>query len=173
MFSELLTYDDGSEFKPDRIYKRGRPVCIVPGCDNIAHNKGKNYGGYILTCAKHYYGKHTITGGYIANKKSYCENIDGRLGFKCTATIVDSCMITIDHIDENHHNHNPKNLHSLCACCHNYKTKFFGHVKSFDKMMQIMQENREKFMTEHEIIQDRHQREAEKSAYENLFETQS
>ena len=28
--------------------------------------------------------------GHTKNKKDYCENIDSRLGFKCTTTIIDA-----------------------------------------------------------------------------------
>ena len=62
---------------------------------------------------------------YRRHRKSYCENIDGRLGFICTATIVDECLgaqLDVDHRDGNKKNNNIENLQTLCAVCHRYKT---------------------------------------------------
>ena len=62
---------------------------------------------------------------YKKHRKEYCENVDGRLGFKCTTTIVDyAYQLEVDHIDENHDNNDIKNLQTLCACCHRLKTKY-------------------------------------------------
>jgi len=60
--------------------------------------------------------------GYTAYKKTYCENIDGRLGKICTTTVSHPKELTVDHIDGNHDNDDPDNLQTLCACCHNLKT---------------------------------------------------
>ena len=72
---------------------------------------------------------------YLKHRKDYCENIDGRLGFVCTfthptpaqleATGLDATYLgwlQVDHKDGNHLNNDPKNLQTLCACCHNVKT---------------------------------------------------
>jgi hypothetical protein len=72
---------------------------------------------------------------YLKYRKSYCENIDGRLGFKCTfthptpaqleASGLDATYIgwlQVDHKDGNHLNNDYENLQTLCACCHNIKT---------------------------------------------------
>ena len=63
---------------------------------------------------------------YRKYRKNYCENIDGRLGFACTTTIKDPCMLDTDHIDGNPTNNNENNLQTLCKCCHSYKTKING-----------------------------------------------
>ena len=63
---------------------------------------------------------------YRKYRKKYCENKDGRLGFKHIGKIVDNCQLTVDHIDGNHNNHNPKNLQTLCHNCHAVKTKRHG-----------------------------------------------
>lgn len=55
-------------------------------------------------------------------KKDYCENIDGRLGFKCTTTILGPYQLQLDHIDGDRYNNDPNNHQTLCACCHAYKT---------------------------------------------------
>ena len=59
-------------------------------------------------------------------RKDYCENIDGRLGgYKCTTTIVWDGMLDVDHKDEDPSNNTPKNLQTLCKCCHAYKGNVF------------------------------------------------
>jgi hypothetical protein len=62
---------------------------------------------------------------YRKYRKDYCENVDGRLGHKCTATIVWSGQLQVDHIDGNHDNNDPENLQTLCANCHTLKTNIY------------------------------------------------
>jgi len=59
---------------------------------------------------------------YLRHRKTYCENIDGRLGFVCTTTILLAAQLEVDHIDGNHLNNDLENLQTLCGCCHKYKT---------------------------------------------------
>jgi hypothetical protein len=54
--------------------------------------------------------------------KTYCENVDSRLGFRCTTTIMLSSQLEVDHIDGNPSNNAGENLQTLCGCCHTYKT---------------------------------------------------
>lgn len=56
------------------------------------------------------------------NRKTYCENIDGRLGYRCTAHIYWLGMLDVDHIDGDSSNNHPDNHQTLCKCCHAYKT---------------------------------------------------
>ena len=63
-------------------------------------------------------------------KKEYCENKDGRLGFKCTAKIIHRTMLQVDHIDGNPSNNDPSNKQTLCANCHRYKTFTEGDHKT-------------------------------------------
>ena len=109
-------------------------MCEVPGC----HRKGQHLGSYHKTgdkkgqprrrakCGKHHGIQYGIAGwAYKRFRKTYCENEDGRLGFKCTTTIMDvEYQLEVDHIDENHDNNDIKNLQTLCACCHRLKTKY-------------------------------------------------
>lgn len=86
--------------------------------------------------SKHKYRKHRGTS---------CANVDGRLGFVCTSTITDECMLDVDHINNKHHDNDPRNLHSLCKCCHSYKTKFFGHLTSGPYIKKLFAKNAKSF----------------------------
>lgn len=59
---------------------------------------------------------------YRKHRKTYCENVDGRLGYECTAKIVWSGQLDVDHIDGNPTNQAEENLQTLCKNCHSYKT---------------------------------------------------
>ena len=77
---------------------------------------------------------------YKQYRKDYCENIDGRLGFKCTTTIVSvEYQLEVDHIDNDHDNNNLDNYQTLCSCCHRIKTKFDNEndTKALDLMNKI------------------------------------
>ena len=72
-------------------------MCSVSDCDR----KGQHLGTYYKTgvrrgqprrrdkCGKHHFIQYKINDWeYKVYRKDYCENIDGRLGFKCTTTII-------------------------------------------------------------------------------------
>lgn len=59
---------------------------------------------------------------YLKYRKDYCQNIDGRLGFKCTTNIFWAGMLDVDHRNGNPTDDRPRNLQTLCKCCHAYKT---------------------------------------------------
>lgn len=76
---------------------------------------------------------------YLKYRKNYCENRDGRFGFKCTFTSPPSYVLEelgltadymgwlqVDHIDGNHTNNCESNLQTLCGNCHKVKTDFAG-----------------------------------------------
>jgi len=110
-------------------FYKGLPKCEVEGCNQPGQHTGvrRKDGSinYRAKCGGHHAMQYGLNGGYRIYKKEFCENIDGRLGFLCTTYIIDPCMLDVDHIDHVHENNNPKNLQTLCSCCHNYKTKFF------------------------------------------------
>ena len=132
----LFTFEDGTDAVNSRLWNaNGNPVCVVPGCSNTAHNKGKNHGEFTLKCKEHLglLGKNSYKQyKYVV---TYCENIDGRLGYTCTTTIQHPSMLTVDHIDEKRGEgddiHDKNNLQTLCSCCHAYKSNVIGKkVKS-------------------------------------------
>ena len=59
---------------------------------------------------------------YRKHRKEYCENKDGRLGFKCRYKILHTGQLQVDHINGNPEDNKIKNLQTLCANCHIYKT---------------------------------------------------
>lgn len=116
-----------------------RPKCQVPGCNKLAQNTNTtknprwrksswvaeeyNVEGYV--CGKHHFIKYKMGDwSYKIHRKTYCENIDSRLGYKCTTTIVDpEWQLDADHIDGNPTNNDAKNIQTLCKCCHAIKTR--------------------------------------------------
>lgn len=119
-----------------------RPFCKVEGCtDRVTTATGcrKDGTAYLRKkCWQHIQydlaikrGFNSITelvnsrSPYRKHRKTYCENIDGRLGFVCTTTILDEAQgaqLDVDHRDGNKKNNNDENLQTLCASCHRYKT---------------------------------------------------
>lgn len=59
---------------------------------------------------------------YRQYRKDHCENLDARLGFTCTSTILIAAQLEVDHINGNPGDNRPENLQTLCSCCHKYKT---------------------------------------------------
>lgn len=134
-----------------------RPICQEKNCKNktAIHNyskSGKPY--YRKVCERHHKLKiamrHNVDRAehvtairknmsiaeyknkrhpYRKHRKSYCENIDGRLGFKCTTTIVWHGMLDVDHINGLRNDNSLENLQTLCKCCHSYKTVLFKDSK--------------------------------------------
>jgi len=126
--------------------------CTEPGCNNIGQHTGKyRIDGSVIyraKCAKHHSqsvaSKHGLNSlsevvaknagyskisdyinsmhPYRRYRKNYCENTMGFLGFTCTATIVDSAQLDVDHIDGNPENNEVNNLQTLCKNCHAMKT---------------------------------------------------
>ena len=63
---------------------------------------------------------------YRQHRKSFCENTDARLGFKCTTTVAWDGMLDVDHINGDPQDNDLSNLQTLCKCCHAYKTMLYG-----------------------------------------------
>ena len=80
--------------------------------------------------------------GVKPHKKTFCENNDGRLGFKCDATIINECQLEMDHIDGDRFNNVPENVQTLCRNCHAIKTKMFGDCKNNREKTSLEEINR-------------------------------
>jgi len=118
--------------------KSSYQVCKVKGCSELGHDTGlyRKDGSLIrrTLCYKHHVENCAAKKGlskrdwqnsfheYRKYRKTYCENIDSRLGFACTANIVWTGMLQVDHKNGNSNDHRPENLQTLCANCHAYKT---------------------------------------------------
>jgi hypothetical protein len=104
-----------------------RPKCIHPDCNNSGQHTG-NYrkdGTPIFRkqCAKHHGMKYGINGWeYKKHRKDYCENNDGRLGYKCNYKIRIEGQLQVDHKNGNPTDNRKRNLQTLCANCHVFKT---------------------------------------------------
>lgn len=106
---------------------RMRPKCGESGCSNKTmwvkkYDDGTyqwryNHGRFL--CSTHH--RHTHH-PYLKHRKDYCENIDGRLGFKCTTNTFWLGMLDVDHKNGNPFDNRKKNLQTFCKCCHAYKT---------------------------------------------------
>ena len=115
-------------------------MCEVEGCDKKGHNTGlkRKDGSRIRRdkCSEHHNEKIANNNGFdrinsFRNtkhpskkyRKTYCENIDGRLGFKCTSTILDpERQLDADHINGNPSDNRAENIQTLCKCCHPIKS---------------------------------------------------
>lgn len=114
------------------VYAKNR-ICVVNGCGQPGHDRGGSRGQRSL-CKNHHYESIAVRKGmskiklinswhpYRKYRKNFCENIDGRLGYKCTATIVWEGQLQVDHINGVPNDNRPENLQTLCACCHVYKS---------------------------------------------------
>ena len=132
---------------------KNRPKCIVEGCNSFGQNTGnKRKDGsiyYRKECHAHHCQKYRLGDWvYKSYRKEYCENIDGRLGFKCTATILKEHyknLLDTDHINNNHDDNRECNLQTLCANCHRVKGKLFGHLTSLDYIKSLFTQNKNLF----------------------------
>ena len=109
--------------------KRKAAKCALPTCKKKVSPFGTDKNGVLtfnVFCDDHV----GLVNSYLLYRKTYCENIDGRLGFKCTTTIYWEGMLDVDHIDGYPENDDPKNLQTLCKCCHAYKTNKYGDYKT-------------------------------------------
>lgn len=110
-------------------------ICEVEGCNKLGQHMGtyRKDGSIVrrALCAKHHSIKMGIGGwDYKQYRKDYCENVDGKLGFKCTTTIKKpEWMLDTDHKNGDslsHHYLGAEAMQTLCKCCHGYKTHING-----------------------------------------------
>jgi len=98
--------------------------CSACHSSNIAKNHGVPTASHLtakrlgLTLTEYQHRKHP----YLWARLDYCENTDGRLGFKCTSNIAWPGMLDVDHINGDHTDNRLENFQTLCKCCHAYKS---------------------------------------------------
>lgn len=112
--------------------KNGNRLCCVDGCNKLGQHMGKTRAdGSVVRrgkCAKHHSLDYGMKGwDYKIFRKDYCENVDGRLGFKCTTNIIDpEWQLDADHINGDPTSHQKLGadaIQTLCKCCHAIKTR--------------------------------------------------
>lgn len=116
-------------------------ICCEEDCNSLGQHTGSHRtDGTIVRrkrCHKHHVAHQAAKKGqtptqwtnsfhpYLKYRKTYCENQDSRLGYKCTATIVWDGQLDTDHINGDPTDNRPENLQTLCKCCHAYKTNLY------------------------------------------------
>lgn len=109
------------------IYKNYAPCCAYDGCTTKVsyHTKYRKINGTLGFKWKRYCEDHrTVKKAVIDDWKMEkgCENVDGRYGFECTATIIAPEQLDIHHRDGNKHNNSQENLECICGNCHSVVT---------------------------------------------------
>jgi len=118
--------------------KLGRelPKCINAGCTRFVAVRHWNDGllpslkTECATCSTARKSGKTLE-GIKFEKKHYCENKDGRLGFMCPCdqtrySEYPSDCYHMDHINGNHSDNRSENIMTLCTMCHTIKGKRDG-----------------------------------------------
>ena len=122
------------------------PICSIKNCTNKCHVAGKKSDDtprYRKVCRQHHFTKIAINNGfktindwlnsihpYRKHRVEYCENRDGRLGFKCRYKIRVSSQLHVDHKNGKPNDNRKINLQTLCANCHEYKSIMNGDKKT-------------------------------------------
>lgn len=109
-----------------------RPRCINPGCiEPVGYTSTTTTGLKILrsvcnACHTRGWKQEDAPPHITIHKKTYCENIDGHLGFPCTSTIHYSGVLELDHKNGDHYHNLQDNVETLCKICHAYKSFLNG-----------------------------------------------
>ena len=112
----IKTFDDGSPYYRKICNTHHRAVILKKHkVKTITELTAKRKG---LTITEYKNSLHP----YLKYRKDYCQNIDSRLGFKCTTNVFWTGMLDVDHKNGDPSDHRPRNLQTLCKCCHAYKT---------------------------------------------------
>ena len=121
-----------SNIQKIKYFERGLklPKCVNRGCDNDVAVRNWSNWSFKSECTRcqNDRKKGIIREGVEIHKKTFCENIDGHLGFKCPVLTKDSwigfdiCCLDLDHIDGNNDNNTPDNVRTYCKLCHNKKS---------------------------------------------------
>lgn len=108
------------------------PKCVNIGCDrNVVVRDWKNWSfkSECSRCASARL-KGIEVEGVTRHKKTYCENIDGHLGWVCPvpgdAWKDFPFALDIEHVDGDHQNNTPENVETICKLCHGKKTILEG-----------------------------------------------
>jgi 5-methylcytosine-specific restriction endonuclease McrA len=131
------------------------PPCINTGCDRFVAIRHWTASGdpsiksECSRCATARKEKRIIEGIQF-QKKEYCENYDGHLGFGCAVkqqeySNLPSDVYHLDHIDGDHFNNVPDNIETLCSICHARKGKESGDFNSQKASSRVKKESQYEF----------------------------
>ncbi len=115
------------------------PICVNQGCNNDVVVRDWKYYSFkhmCSDCSRRLRDKLDPRPGVKFYKKDYCENIDGRLGFKCPVNPdweFPNSVLHGDHINGDHEDNRPENLQTLCSICHHLKGMHAGDFISSAK----------------------------------------
>ena len=110
----------------EKFYKAGNklPKCINEGCNNDVAVREWKYFSFKSECNRCMTARKKAIEpfGIKIHKKSFCENIDGHLGFKCPVPIEEwvyyPMALDLDHLDGDHSNNDLINVRTYCKLCH-------------------------------------------------------
>ena len=119
------------------------PPCVNGGCERCVEVRSWSIGGVpslkteCRPCS-HARKCNKPLEGITFHKKSYCENIDGFLGFKCPVPPEEirnfnQSIFELEHVDGNHWNNTRENVKTLCCLCHRQKTSLSKDADSTKK----------------------------------------
>ena len=123
------------------IYKNHAPCCAYSDCRNKVgyHSQYRKVNGTIGFKWKKFCDIHRTTKKALVDDwkmERGCENVDGRHGFVCTATIIAPEQLDIHHRDGNHRNDSQDNLECICGNCHSVVTIQNGdHQNRYDNVV--------------------------------------
>lgn len=121
----IKTLKDGTpSYRKVCVYHHSKRTAAKHGLDSLNQVVAKNAGFDSATAYKN--SKHP----YLRYRKDHCENVDSRLGFKCTTTIHWDGMLDVDHKNGKPNDNRPSNLQTLCKCCHAYKSNINKDYKT-------------------------------------------
>ena len=115
------------------------PTCVNQGCNNDVIVRDWKYYSFkhmCSDCTSRLQQNLPARNGVKFNKKNYCENKDGRLGFECPVNPVwdfPNSVLHGDHINGDHEDNRPENLQTLCSICHHLKGLHSGDFVSSKK----------------------------------------
>jgi len=113
-----------------------RPTCCNLNCHQPVTYSHKSAAGVprwrpvCSRCQRASYGGGELAKGVVPIKRDHCENVDGRLGYVCSAHIPYPGALELDHRNGDRLDNVPDNIQTLCKVCHSYKS----HIsRDFDK----------------------------------------
>ncbi len=136
-----------SKIQKEKFFKNKNklPICINHGCNTQVAVRNWGNWSFKSECSRCARSRTMgiVREGVVIHKKTYCENIDGHLGFKCPVPTKKSWIgfevgcLDLDHIDGNHDHNIPSNVKTYCKICHNRKSLESGDCSNQKKSARV------------------------------------